>query len=54
MSLEVIEDGEQCIDCLRYGYDPHQDECLLCGRGQLRPENDDDWCDQSDDFEWSY
>ena len=40
--LDVTEDGEQCIDCLRFGYDPHQDVCLICGRGQLRPESDDD------------
>lgn len=40
--MDVTEDGEQCIDCLRFGYDPHQDVCLLCGHGQLRPDSDDD------------
>lgn len=40
--LDVTEEGEQCIDCLRFGYDPHQDVCLLCGRGQLRPDSEDD------------
>lgn len=39
---EITEDCEQCTDCLRYGYDPHQDVCLLCGHGQLRPDSDDD------------
>ena len=55
--LDVTEEGEQCIDCLRFGYDPHQDVCLLCGRGQLAPDSDDDdsmadvipedWCGES-------
>lgn len=52
--LEITEDGEQCVDCLRYGYDPHQDVCLICGHGQLRPDSDDD--DSMADFipdDWS-
>lgn len=40
--LDVTEEGEQCIDCLRFGYDPHQDVCLLCGHGQLRDDYDND------------
>ena len=40
--LEVIEDGEQCIDCLRFGYDSHQDVCLICGQGRLSPKEWDD------------
>lgn len=54
--LDVTEEGEQCIDCLRFGYDPHQDVCLLCGHGRLRPDSDDesmadmipeDWCGEA-------
>ena len=53
--MDITEEGEQCVDCLRYGYDPHQDVCLICGHGQLRPESDDsmadiipdDWCGET-------
>lgn len=36
---EPEEDGEQCPQCLRYAYDPHYDQCMICGF-QLHPEQD--------------
>lgn len=36
---EPPEDGEQCIRCLRYTYDPHCGQCMNCGF-QMHPEED--------------
>jgi hypothetical protein len=38
-SSEAPEDGEQCIHCLRFTYDPHYDQCMNCGF-QMHPEED--------------
>lgn len=38
---EPVEDGEQCINCLRYSYDPHADVCYTCGARMFAKTGDD-------------